>query len=116
MRSEIRPVALLVTAFFALTVHASGQNQNSGTTDQIPKTLEQSPVPIVTAPIVTAPAAANPTATASNKPALVNTDRPVSHNPSGTVTALPASKRLAISILAGVLTLIAALWIGARRD
>ena len=43
-------------------------------------------------------------------------DRPILGNPSGTLADLPASKRLAISVLAGVFTLLAALWIGARRD
>ncbi len=33
-----------------------------------------------------------------------------------TATPMPVAKRAAISVLAGVLTLVVALWIGARRD
>ncbi len=49
----------------------------------------------------------------ANKPSAV---KPITSSWSDALTDLPASKRLAISALAGILTLIAALWIGARRD
>ncbi len=45
-----------------------------------------------------------------------NSGEPSAGNSSGIFADLSASKRLAISVLAGVFTLIAALWIGARRD
>jgi len=43
-------------------------------------------------------------------------NKPIASNSGSALTDLPASNRLVISILAGALTLVAALWIGARRD
>lgn len=45
-----------------------------------------------------------------------DTLKPIATNYTDALTDLPASKRLLISAFAGILTLIAALWIGARRD
>ncbi|GEM_PF-3628698 len=61
------------------------------------------------------PGASNPGTDTPNagKP---SSGEPSAGNSSDIFADLSASKRLAISVLAGVFTLIAALWIGARRD
>ncbi len=102
---------------------ATGQNQSPKASAAATKPPDLAPLPNV--------APANPTVTTPNPPALTQLDKPIVDNPvankpvtnkpiadksSDALTDLPASKRLAISVLAGVLTLIAALWIGARRD
>ena len=71
--------------------------------------------PTADKPSADKPTAGKPTA---DKPSA---DKPTAGKPTAgklgdALTNLPASQRLAISVLAGVFTLIVALWIGARRD
>ena len=97
--------------------------QTPTTTSPAKKPLAE-PNAVVVAPVI-------PTQKTANNPVLPGLDRPgvdkpgvdrpgadspIAGNPSGALADLPASKRLAISVLAGVFTLLAALWIGARRD
>ena len=66
-------------------------------------------------PVAYKPTAGKPTADkpSADKPTA---GKPTVGKPGDALTNLPASQRLAISVLAGVFTLIVALWIGARRD
>lgn len=136
MHSEIWGVVMCAAVFFATPSHASSELPKAAPTasaqslspiaaNPANKTLEPSPAPNVAAP---APAIAP---LAPNTPSLANVDnpladRPIAHRPAandptasktdGALADLATSKRLAISVLAGVFTLVVALWIGARRD
>ena len=116
---------LVFAVFFAVYAQAVSETAMAITAEQgqEPTTTSSASKPLepAAAPIIVAAAAPTATKTTSNKPALAAgepaiIDAPVKDNPSGTLAELPAAKRLAISVLAGVFTLIAALWIGARRD
>lgn len=116
---------LLFAMFFVVYAQAGSQAAMATSAEQVQEpTLTSSaekPLEAEAAPNVTAAAPPAPTKTIANKPTLADgdtptADMPIKGNPSGTLAELPAAKRLAISVLAGVFTLIAALWIGARRD
>ena len=117
-------LAFLCAFFFAAIAHA-----NSEAIAQQPLVAGQSPAPKASdvrtnldrvLPNVIAGTTANPAVTTPNKPTLTQLDKASTGEPSTSNTSvlsdLPASKRLGISVLIGILTLIAALWIGARRD
>ena len=105
---KMRACAPLLALFFAQQAITADQTKTPAPTP-LPNAVAATPVhPAVSAPNPPAP-------TQLNRP-LVTTDKPTADKSTNTLTNLPASKRLAISVLAGVLTLIAALWIGARRD
>lgn len=136
MHSEIRGVVVCSAVFFTTLLHASSelpkpapttaaQSQNPIAAN--PANKAQQPAP---APNVTGAAPAIPTLV-PYKPDSANVDNPIADRaianspiakspiaskPDGALAELTTSKRLAISILAGVFTLIVALWIGARRD
>ena len=122
--------ALLFAVFFAMSVQAGNELPAPTIAEQgqtpTPTKPAKKPLEPAAEPSVVAVAPMNPTQAAPNKPELPRVDKPrvdrpvaespIGGNPSAALADLPASKRLAISILAGVFTLIAALWIGARRD
>ena len=116
MHSETRVVALVVAAIFITPSHAGSEQtraepvkttQNAGQS-QVPSAVVSASKPPEAAPINTLPA----------KQATTTTRKPTALHaaPKSAMTDLPTSNRLAISIFAGVFTLIVALWIGARRD
>ena len=119
MHSGICGAALLSLIFFITDAHAANAEPNR------PANAEQGQTPLATQAQTHTPALlpAKPTARAPEaRPVLPQTLPPSKPAPArhsdanATLASLPASKRLAISLGAGVLTLIAALWIGARRD
>lgn len=119
MHSGICGAALLSIIVVTGVVHAATAVPNR------PAHAKQQPAPLTTdsQTHTPAPTPAQPTARAPEaRPVLPQTLPPSKPAPArhgdanATLTSLPASKRLAISLGAGVLTLIAALWIGARRD
>ncbi len=112
MHSEMRVLALVVVAIFITPSHAGGERtraepvkttQNAGQS-QVPSAVVSASKLPEAAPINTLPPKQATTTTALNAA------------PKSAMTDLPTSNRLAISIFAGVFTLIVALWIGARRD
>ena len=121
------PLSVLLWAFLSAFFFA----QQAIAVDQT-KTPAPTPLPnaVATHPAVSAPAqtqfdkppvAYKPTAgkpSAENEPSAdkPTAGKPTADKPGDALTNLPASKRLAISVLASVFTLIVALWIGARRD
>ena len=132
---KTRLFALLIAFFLATTANASNTSDNNKPARQ--QASEVDP----TAPDANKPrtepldptqapnGAAIPSNTALAAPLLPTASdietplptKPSAANPivsswSNALSDLPASKRLAISALAGLLTLVAALWIGARRD
>ena len=131
MRAYAPPLSVFLWAFLSAFFFA----QQAIAVDQT-KTPAPTPLPnaVATPPAVSAPAqtqldkppvAYKPTAgkPTADKPSA---DKPTAGKPTvgkptagklgDALTNLPASQRLAISVLAGVFTLIVALWIGARRD
>ena len=126
MRACAPPLSVFLWAFLSAFFFA----QQAIAVDQT-KTPAPTPLPnaVATPPAVSAPAqtqldkppvAYKPTAgkPTADKPSA---DKPTAGKPTAgklgdALTNLPASQRLAISVLAGVFTLIVALWIGARRD
>ena len=119
------PLSVFLWAFLWAFLSALFFAQQAIAVDQT-KTPAPTPLPnaVATPPAVSAPAqtqfdkppaAYKPTAgkPSADKPTA---GKPTAGKPGDALTNLPASKRLAISVLAGVFTLIVALWIGARRD
>ena len=119
MHSGICGAAMLTLIFFTTDVDAANAEPNRPANAEQP----QPPRTINSQTHTLAPTSAQPTARAPEaRPVLPQTLPPSKPAPArhsdanATLASLPASKRLAISLGAGVLTLIAALWIGARRD
>lgn len=128
MRSEMRGIALLLLVFFVTDLQAVKADAKA------PASAEQASVEQASAEqasaeqaqVLLAPQPQNQAKPPARKPdtSLVaaqevapNSPVPANDADSGaTLTNLPAAKRLAISIGAGMLTLLLALWIGARRD
>lgn len=127
MHSGICGAALLSLIFFTTDAHAANAEPNR------PANAEQGQTPLATQAQTHTPALlpAKPTARAPEASAVLpqtlppSKPAPARHSDANATLAslpashsprLPASKRLAISLGAGMLTLIAALWIGARRD
>ena len=121
------PLSVLLWAFLSAFFFAQQAIAVDQTKTPAPTLL---PNAVTTHPAVSAPAqtqfdkppvAYKPTAgkpSAENEPSAdkPTAGKPTADKPGDALTNLPASKRLAISVLASVFTLIVALWIGARRD
>ena len=116
MRSEMRGMALLLVVFVASDLHALKADAIA------PASVEPAQVTLAAQPqnqankLTRKPEASPATAqeVARNNPAPANADD--AGATLETLETLPAAKRLAISIGAGMFTFVLALWIGARRD
>ena len=121
MRACAPPLSVFLWAFLSAFFFA----QQAIAVDQ---TKTPAPTPLPNA-VATPPAVSAPAQTQLDKPPVAykptadkpSADKPTVGKPTAgklgdALTNLPASQRLAISVLAGVFTLIVALWIGARRD
>ncbi len=105
MHSEMRGLIVLLLVFFATDMQAVKLDTKP------PLSAEQPQLLIATPTMPQLPAKPLASEAAPSKPAPAN-----SGDPDATLRNLPASQRLAISVCAGLFTLIVALWIGARRD
>lgn len=113
MHSEMRGIALLLLVLFAGELHAVKADAKS------PASAEQSQRSLAAQPQNQAKlAGTKPAASpATRQEVAPNKAAPANDGDSGaTLANLPAAKRLAISMGAGLFTLVLALWIGARRD
>ena len=113
MHSEMRGIALLLLVLFVTNLHTVKADAKPPASAEQPQVLLATQPQNQAKPFARKPEAspAKPQEVASSKPA------PANDGDSGaTLANLPAAKRLAISLCAGLFTLIVALWIGARRD
>jgi hypothetical protein len=113
MHSEMRGIALLLLVFFAGDLHALKADAQSPASDEQLQVFRAAQPQNQAKPTGSKPEAspATPQEVAPNKPASANNG-----DFGATLANLPVANRLAISIGAGMFTLVLALWIGARRD
>ena len=113
MHSEMRGIALLLLVLFAGELHAVKADAKS------PASAEQSQRSLAAQPQNQAKPTGSKLEASPATPQEVAPNKPVSANDGdfgATLANLPVAKRLAISVGAGMFTLVLALWIGARRD
>ena len=118
MHSEMHGITLLLLVFFVTDLHAIKADAKHPAIAEQPLVLIATPPQNQADPSLRKPEV-SPATSSPAKPQEVASSKPAPANDGDSaapLTNLPAAKRLAISVGAGLFTLVLALWIGARRD